>query len=97
MTKATYRGPADIVEIDGIPIHKGEAVELTNEQLVRLRNSDPQATVEGDLTAESDDDRERIADAQAAAADKRTAQAAAEAEKRTKARAAKAAAPARKE
>ncbi len=44
--KVTYRGPGDTVELDGIVVKKGEAVEVTHEQYQRIQNSDPEAKVE---------------------------------------------------
>jgi hypothetical protein len=44
--KATYRGPGDTVELDGLSIKRGSSVELTQEQVSRIQRSDPYAVVE---------------------------------------------------
>ena len=54
--KVTYRGPGDTVELDGIVVKKGEAVEVTHEQYQRILNSDPEAKVD---VAKSADARKR--------------------------------------
>jgi hypothetical protein len=61
MPKATYKGPGDAVELDGITVNRGESIELTNTQVARIR-ADPGAEVEieGEPTSESDEDVARI-------------------------------------
>lgn len=44
--RVTYRGPGDTVELDGMVVKKGEAVEVTHEQYQRIQNSDPEAKVD---------------------------------------------------
>lgn len=35
--KATYKGPGDIVELDGLKVEKDKPTELTVEQIGRIR------------------------------------------------------------
>ena len=37
MPKAIYRGPGDTVELDGLEVKKGASIELTLEQIERIR------------------------------------------------------------
>ena len=60
--KITYRGPGDMVELDGIVITKGEAIEVTPDQYNRLLASDPAAKV--DVSNEKTPDPERIRESQ---------------------------------
>lgn len=46
MPKATYKGPGDSVEVDGIKVEKGKAVELTHEQVTRIQASDAAAIID---------------------------------------------------
>lgn len=46
MPRVIYQGPGDTVEFDGLKVKKGEAIELTVEQIERVRRSDPNAVVE---------------------------------------------------
>lgn len=46
MTRAIYRGPGDYVELDGIKIEKGKAVNLTAEQIARVQASDAAAVID---------------------------------------------------
>ena len=44
--KAKYLGPGDAVELDGLRFERGETVEITSDQLTRIRASDAHAAVE---------------------------------------------------
>jgi hypothetical protein len=44
--KAKYLGPGDAVELDGLRFERGETIEITSEQLTRIRASDAHAAVE---------------------------------------------------
>jgi len=44
-----YSGPGDMVTFDGIRVKRGQTVELTQQQIARLRASDPDAKVENVL------------------------------------------------
>lgn len=55
MPKAIYRGPGDSVELDGVKVEKGKSIELTHEQINRVRASDPQAVI--DIAKEKSDAR----------------------------------------
>jgi hypothetical protein len=48
-TPVVYKGPRDTVTFDGIRLNRGQTMELTKKQIARLRNSDPQATIESVL------------------------------------------------
>lgn len=39
MPKAIYKGPGDSVEVDGLTVEKGKAIELTHEQIARITAS----------------------------------------------------------
>lgn len=64
MAKVTYLGPGDAVELDGLRFERGKSYEVTNEQLQRIRASDPQAAVDGTTTVESPLERAKILAAQ---------------------------------
>lgn len=48
-----YRGPGDAVELDGLTVKKGEATEVTHEQYIRIKNSDPEAKVDVPKSADA--------------------------------------------
>jgi len=77
--KITYRGPGDAVELDGIEIRKGEAIEVTHEQYQRIQNSDPEAKV--DVSNEKTADPERVRESQAKARERELKKAEKSAEK----------------
>jgi hypothetical protein len=81
MAKAIYHGPGDGVELDGLRLERGESYLLTNEQILRVRASDPVAYVEvTEATPETALELVKIADAQARIRER--AQAAADQEQR---------------
>lgn len=58
--RATYRGPGDHVELDGLTVKKGEAIELTSDQVARIR-ADSSAIVDVETTTpETPVERSRI-------------------------------------
>ena len=77
--KITYRSPGDMVELDGIVITKGEAIEVTPDQYHRLLASDPEAKV--DVSNEKTADPERIRESQAKARERELKKAEKSAEK----------------
>jgi len=52
--KGVYKGPGDSVQVDGIDFKKGETVDVTSEQVRRIRASDPEAVF--DVTNDKTDD-----------------------------------------
>lgn len=76
MGKVTYNGPGDAITIDGITVDKGKSVELTNAQIVRLRE-DPTNDLTVEDAPESHEDRDRILEEHAAQREKAAADAAA--------------------
>lgn len=52
--KGVYNGPGDSVQVDGIEFAKGETVDVTADQVARIRASDPDARFE--VTSEKTDD-----------------------------------------
>jgi hypothetical protein len=72
--KAVYRGPADSVEVDGISVKRGEATDLTSEQIARIR-ADPGANVEVTGDGETPDAREKTVAAQAKQRERQAAEA----------------------
>ena len=62
--KATYRGPADAVELDGLVVKKGEAADLTAEQIARIR-ADPGADIDVTGDGETTEAREKTVATQA--------------------------------
>lgn len=82
MAKATYLGPGDSVEIDGLRIEANKTYDLTNEQIGRLRASDPRAAVEvTDSAPETPIALARIRDSQDRAREAAADEAAKQAEK----------------
>lgn len=72
--RAVYRGPADQVELDGIVVKSGEAVDLTAEQVARIR-ADPGAVVDVVGDGETADARDKTLAAQAKQRDRQRADA----------------------
>jgi len=68
-----------MVELDGIEITKGEAIEVTPDQYNRLLTSDPEAKV--DVSNEKTADPERIRESQAKARERELKKAEKSAEK----------------
>jgi len=61
--KATYRGPGDSVELDGLEFKKGETAEMTGEQLARIRATGAVVDAVGD--GETAAERDKVIAAQA--------------------------------
>jgi hypothetical protein len=53
--KATYKGPGDAVELDGLRVEKGKATELDFEQITRIRAAGGEVDIAADKPARKAD------------------------------------------
>lgn len=87
--KATYRGPGDAIELDGLRFEKGETYDVTADQVARMRVSDPAAAVDvtgsgvetADETAQIRAKQNRLRERQAADRERAAREAAREADR----------------